>query len=136
MQATKWSRQARLHQQRAARSLSAGQKHLQSRSGKSAVYQPVLPAWPPTPWRGNPGRRGQARGGIPPPLLTLDSSTHRVWVGMGHTKSPPRRLPHCHSSPLGWSAPAEGWHTGREVIDTCDHPSSLPGCAQRCPGKA
>lgn len=37
---------------------------------------------------------------------------------MGYMRSLPRRLPHCHSNPLGQSVPARGWHTGKEAMDT------------------
>lgn len=53
---------------------------------------------------------------------------------MGHMRSPPRRLPHCHSNPLGQSAPARGWHTGKEAMDT--HHSLFPFLlCQSCPRK-
>lgn len=86
------------------------------------AYQRVAPAWPLRPWRGVEGcGRHQALGQLPEQVWTLAPSTHLVWAGTGHTRSPPKRPPHCHSSPLGQSAPAGGWHTGKEAMDMCHH---------------
>lgn len=57
-------------------------------------------------------------GKLRPKPYALAPGTHLVLGGMGHMRSPPRRLPHCHSNPLGQSAPARGWHTGKEATDT------------------
>lgn len=83
--------------------------------------------------------RGQALGQLPSQACTLAPSTHLVWAGMGHTRSPPKRPPHCHSSPLGQSAPTGGWHTGKKATDMCYHFSPPLLCtemSQESPGQS
>lgn len=126
-QAINWSKQARLHP---AEGLSHQEPWPLARSMLKADLErlPALRAnstclTSETLERDGWGARGkgQALRGLYLQPWTLAPSTHLVWGGMGHTRSPPRRLPHCHSSPLGQSTLAGGWHTGKNATDTCHH---------------
>lgn len=141
-QAINWSKQARLHP---AEGLSHQEPWPLARSMLKADLErlPALRAnstclTSETLERDGWGARGkgQALRGLYLQPWTLAPSTHLVWGGMGHTRSPPRRLPHCHSSPLGQSTLAGGWHTGKKRHGHLSPLVTFSAMYRYVPGKA